>query len=160
MSTQFKLIISSALMLCSMAVSLLAASLAGDNKGWKERMMAEKIAFFTTELDLTPKEAEVFWPVYNQICNEKDATFKEIHKAFKELERCTEDNADDATINKALDNYLNALAKNDTIDKASVAKYTKVLPVDKVGKLFIAEEKFRRKQIHQLQSKQMPPQKP
>ena len=34
---------------------------------WKKRMMSEKVAFFTVELDLTPEEAQKFWPVYNQI---------------------------------------------------------------------------------------------
>ncbi|MBQ5517559.1 MAG: hypothetical protein IIT92_04060, partial [Bacteroidales bacterium] len=31
-------------------------------KDW-ERLQAEKIAFITQELDLTPEEAQVFWPV-------------------------------------------------------------------------------------------------
>ena len=31
-----------------------------------ERIQSEKIAFITQELDLSPEEAQVFWPVYNQ----------------------------------------------------------------------------------------------
>ena len=38
---------------------------------WHDKMMSEKIAFITTELELTPEEAQVFWPVYNQIAKEK-----------------------------------------------------------------------------------------
>ena len=34
---------------------------------WKERIMSEKIAFLTVEVGLTPEEAQVFWPVYNQV---------------------------------------------------------------------------------------------
>ena len=45
------------------------ASVADD---WKEKMMAEKIAFLTLEVGLTPEEAQAFWPVYNQISKEKN----------------------------------------------------------------------------------------
>ena len=30
-----------------------------------DEIMSQKIAFFTQELDLTPEEAQKFWPVYN-----------------------------------------------------------------------------------------------
>ena len=46
--------------------------------GWHDRMMSEKIAFITMELQLTPEEAQVFWPVYNQIAQEKKASQKAI----------------------------------------------------------------------------------
>ena len=38
----------------------------GDN-GWRERVRAEKVAFLTEEIDLTESEAQVFWPIYNEI---------------------------------------------------------------------------------------------
>ena len=44
--------------------------------GWQERMQSEKIAFFTAELNLSPEEAQVFWPVYNKLEAEK----KELNK--------------------------------------------------------------------------------
>ena len=31
-----------------------------------EKIKAEKISFFTSKLDLTPAEAQAFWPVYNE----------------------------------------------------------------------------------------------
>ena len=37
------------------------------DEGWKEKMMSEKIAFLTHELNITPIEAQTFWPVYNKI---------------------------------------------------------------------------------------------
>ena len=55
------------------AIALLAISTmhAQPKQGnWQEKMMSEKIAFITMELELTPEEAQVFWPVYNQIAKE------------------------------------------------------------------------------------------
>ena len=37
----------------------------GAMQGDGEKLTAYKIAFFTRNLDLTPAEAEKFWPVYN-----------------------------------------------------------------------------------------------
>ena len=46
---------------------------------WKEKIQSEKIAFLTLEIGLTPQEAQVFWPVYNEINEEKD---KAMYEAF------------------------------------------------------------------------------
>jgi hypothetical protein len=37
-----------------------------------EQFKSQKIAFITEKLNLTPKEAQAFWPVYNQYEIEKD----------------------------------------------------------------------------------------
>ena len=36
------------------------------------------------------------------------------------------------------------------VDNGSADRFMKVLPVEKVAKLYLAEEKFRRQQIHKL----------
>ena len=46
------------------------------NEDWKQKFMSEKIAFLTSEMQITPEEAQVFWPVYNQIWKEKDEVMK------------------------------------------------------------------------------------
>ena len=56
------------------------------NEDWKQKFMSEKIAFLTSEMQITPEEAQVFWPVYNQIWKEKDEVMKKIFKSFRELE--------------------------------------------------------------------------
>ena len=58
--------------IAALAVVLMTVpSFAQDGKGkrdesWKEKMRSEKIAFLTNEISLTPEEAQLFWPVYNQ----------------------------------------------------------------------------------------------
>lgn len=117
-------------------------------RDWHEKMKSEKIAFITTELELTPEEAQVFWPVYNQIAEEARKSNKTAAEAFKALTDALEDKAaTDDQINKLLDEYLAAkLAKKDS-EKSEVEKYRKVLPAKKVAKLYTAEEKFRRHHI-------------
>ena len=52
---------------------------------WQERVMAEKIAYITTALELTPEEAQVFWPVYNQIEAGKKDLQKAVRDSYKAL---------------------------------------------------------------------------
>ena len=49
-----------------------------------------------------------------------------------------------------LDKYLEAQKNVNEIENGIAAKYKAVLPVDKVVKLYVAEEKFRRQQIRKL----------
>ena len=37
-----------------------------------ERFKALKVAFITEKLDLSPKEAQGFWPIYNKYSNDSD----------------------------------------------------------------------------------------
>ena len=50
----------------------------GENK---EKLKAHKIAFITDRLQLTPAEAEKFWPVYN----EHEAAMETMHKVSGKL---------------------------------------------------------------------------
>lgn len=120
---------------------------------WKEKLMSEKIAFFTIELDITPEEAQVFWPEYNRIEKEIDKARHEIMKARKELSEAVESEKSAKEISAKLDKFLAAKINLDKLDNSTAEAYKKVLPVEKVAKLYVAEEKFRRQYIHKLHNK-------
>lgn len=116
---------------------------------WKEKLQSEKIAFLTMEMDITPEEAQAFWPVYNQIEKEKDAALHEVINAHKALAAAVQSNNTSQT-EACLDNYLKAQDKFREIESKAGEEYRKTLPVEKVAKLYIAEEKFRRQHIRRL----------
>ena len=109
---------------------------------WKEKMQSEKIAFLTTEIGLTPEEAQAFWPVYNQVEKDKDEAMHNVIKAYKELCKAIEDGSKD--VSALLDKYIAAQAKMNEVENGVAAKYKAVLPVEKVAKLYVSEERFRR----------------
>ena len=120
-------------------------------EGWQDKMKSEKIGFITVELNLTPEEAQVFWPVYNEIANKKAELQKQVRESYKALLKALhEEDATDQEINKLLDNYLAAKQAVQEACKGDVAKYRKVLTAKKVAKLYVAEEKFRRQHIRNL----------
>ena len=59
-------------------------------------------------------------------------------------------------MNKLLQEYMAASKKLDAIEEGAVERYKKVLPVKKVAKLILAEEKFRHQQIGRLGQGGMP----
>lgn len=120
---------------------------------WKEKIMREKIAFFSTEMDLTPEEAQNFWPVYNSFCDKEDEAHRRIMKTFKELNEAIESGKSSKEISACLDRYLKAREAKRDINTSASEKYLKVLPAEKVAKLYVAEEKFRRSQIQRLHHK-------
>ena len=131
-------------------------SLGAQNKpeeGWKEKMMSEKIGFITMELNITPEEAQAFWPVYNKVDKDRDEARHELMKAHKAMTEAIEAGKPTKEISAALENYLSAKVRLDEIDNGSAQKFKNVLPIEKVAKLYVAEEKFRRQYIHKLHHK-------
>lgn len=139
------------------AVSLLAmATLAaaqrpqGANNRWMERMRSERIAFLTAETGMTPAEAEKFWPLYNEAEKTRMDAFGKSMQAYGALEKAVDDGKPAKEIEQLLNTYLNAQKAAQDVDSNYAKKYLKVLPAEKVAKLFVAEEKFRRNQIGRL----------
>ena len=112
--------------------------------------MSEKVAFFTVELDLTPEEAQKFWPIYNQVDKEKDETTAAVFKAYIELEKALEAKKPEKEISNLLDQYVEAMEKQSEVNVKADEKFRKVLPVEKVARLYIGEETFRRQYIRRL----------
>jgi len=116
----------------------------------RKQIEAQKIAFITTELNLTPEEAQVFWPVYNQAQGEQ----KELRKKQREMRESkvkegepekTTDTMSDSELNAMMDQMLAHEQAELDIKKKYHKKYKEILPVKKVAKLYQTERKFKRK---------------
>lgn len=113
---------------------------------WRERVRAEQIAFITSELDLSETEAQAFWPVYNEVQKQRREAFRASGEAYMNLQK----GIDEKEVATLLEKYLAAKKAGEKIEADAVENYKKVLPVNKVAKLLLAEEKFRQNQIQRL----------
>lgn len=129
----------------------LAAQPAGqappDHKNNKEQLESARIAFFTTRMELTPEEAGKFWPVYNQYQKAMHDVRKASREEFHALRKLEENGTSEVEIKKALMDYLDNCKKDDEIQRLYLDEFLKILPADKVMKMYIAEEDFRIKMI-------------
>ena len=122
----------------------------GDKKWGKpdfDKIKAEKVAFITSEVGLTSKEAEAFWPIYNKIEEEQNALVKAEREAYKALNDAIASGSDTKA---ALDAYLKAKEANVNLQIRGAKDYGKVLSAEKVAKFYTCEEKFLRSQLGKL----------
>ena len=120
------------------------------NEEWREKMMNAKIAFLTSEIGLSTQEAQAFWPIYNEVNMEKDKSMRSAIRSYRALENAVNEGKTGKEIEKLLNEYLDAQNKQRAVDSSAAEKFRKVLSVEKLAKLYIAEEKFRRQQIQRL----------
>jgi Spy/CpxP family protein refolding chaperone len=123
-------------------------------KDKKEQIRAMKVAFFTTELDLTSSEAEKFWPLYNTF---DDKQFELRHQKMKSyFKRMQGDNLDKIS-EKDATALLDQIQDNEddlySLRKKFMQNLKEVLPPIKILKLKKAEENFNRKLLQQYRDK-------
>jgi hypothetical protein len=105
-------------------------------------LRAQKIAFITQRIDLTTDEAQVFWPIYNELAKKKE----ELNKRRKEIAfelKNNRDTYDDAQKEKLADEFVGLKLKDANLDIEYLEKFKKVLSIDKVLKLYQAELAFK-----------------
>ncbi len=149
----------------TLAVCLFSAALLfaqpqkSDESGRKkeyDRIQAEKIAFITSELDLTPEEAQVFWPVYNQCWKEAMESHMKMMKAFAEFRGKKAEALSEKELETKVEEYIAASNKANSVLSEWYPKFKKVLPIRKVAKLYQAEEAFQQKMINNLRKHSQP----
>ncbi|MDI5888141.1 MAG: sensor of ECF-type sigma factor [Flavobacterium sp.] len=120
----------------------------------KEQIKALKVAFFTTELDLTTNEAERFWPIYNTF---DDKQFELRHQKMKTYMRRMNDGSLDKITEKEANTFLAQIEDTEEelflLRKKFMQNVRTILPAVKIVKLKKAEEDFNRKLLQQYRNK-------
>ena len=100
-----------------------------------DHMISNKIAFFTQELDLTPKEAVQYWAVYNQCWDSLMVQGYKVRKALKSLKEAMDNTQKkgDTQIKELMDTYFEACDKEMEAKKTMFKELCKVVPVDKLS---------------------------
>jgi len=102
-----------------------------------EEIRSMKVAFMTSAMGLTTHESQVFWPVYNKYWGEKG----KIAKARRELVRKIEkEPATDSQLNE----LIRLLRAEIDVWERYIPEFKSVLPVDKVAKIYTAEDGFKK----------------
>jgi hypothetical protein len=129
-------------------------NLQGDQR---KNIEAQRVAFITKEVNLTPDEAKVFWPVYN----EYESKRHELRKSLKnsdDFHKVDFEKLSEKEANQMLDNQLVEAQKYLDLRKEYHAKFKAVLPAVKVLKLYDAEREFQKMLIDKLRQHNKPAQ--
>ena len=113
-----------------------------------EKIRALKVAFFTKELDLSEKEAQKFWPVYNKHTKIYDDLrnneWASVKSRMDEIQALCDDDAD-----KLLKDYQDYQTKRLAIRLDYIQDLEKVISAKKIMLLRKAEYEFNKNLLKQ-----------
>ena len=121
---------------------------------WKE-FEAQKVAFFTKELDLTPEEATLFWRQYNEMQKKTELIEQGSRNDYQELKE-----SQNGAEKQYMEAVLKMLGEDERIQKVKKEYYQKMLealPASKIWKLNEAERKFRHQLFEKLRKESCRP---
>lgn len=119
----------------------------------KEQVKSMKIAFITSELNLTPDEATKFWPLFNAFEDKQRELKQERIKNY--MDRIDSDKLTEKEASTLLTQMENTEDELFQLRKKFVANLKGVLPAVKILKLKKAEEEFSKKLLQQYRDKKM-----
>jgi polysaccharide pyruvyl transferase WcaK-like protein len=115
----------------------------------REKVDALKVGFITKKLDLSSEEAQKFWPVYNKFQDDLEknrSSLKTLHlDHYGKIDQLTQ-----AESEKVLQEMHQIRSKEVEISQQYTAEFKKILPIQKVVKLHVAEHEFKRELLRQL----------
>ncbi len=112
--------------------------------GGAKQLQAQRIAFITQQMNLTPEEAQQFWPIYNQYTE----NLKQIRQNYKLTK--VDDTATDDEIEKFVLAGFDKDQKEVELKKDYYFKLKKIISIRKIRKMYQAEIEFRQEVIQQL----------
>ena len=121
-------------------------------KMMQERIKAQRVALFTERLDLTPAEAEKFWPIYNAYDDKVTALKREEReKIIHRVRKTGIDNLSDSDANAMIDTMLDNASQELELRRDLIDDLRDVIPPKKIILLIKAEEDFKQRLIKILQ---------
>jgi len=116
-----------------------------------EKVRSQKIAFLTQKMNLSPDEAQIFWPVYNEFSALKKELNKKKRDVMVELKQKW-DTATDAQKEAVADQMIAFRMEEAKLDQSYHAQFKDLLPIDKVLKLYQAELQFKNYLMKQIRN--------
>ena len=111
----------------------------------KNKLEAQRVAFITQRLNLTPEEAQQFWPIFNQY-TEKLQQIRTSAKPEK-----TVDDMSEADAEKVILGEFDKDARELDLKKEYYQKLKKAISVKKIARLYKAERDFRSFLLEKIQ---------
>ena len=123
-------------------------SLSAQEKQDWEKIKSLKVAFITEKLNLTPKEAQSFWPIYNEHQAEKEGFYREdrfeIGSEIKKLDALSDTQAEELLVR-----MQSLEGEKYKAEKSYIEKVSKTISAKKTILLMRSEEDFKRQLLKQ-----------
>jgi Spy/CpxP family protein refolding chaperone len=125
----------------------------------RKELRAQKAAYITSRISLSPEEAQQFWPVYNKFDEETDALRRELGDMDREL-RTKGDAMTDAEANALLEKELANRQKEVDLMRKFQADARKLIGPKRLVELGRAERDFHREVVRRFRERHEGPDGP
>jgi Spy/CpxP family protein refolding chaperone len=116
-----------------------------------ERIKSQKVAFITERLDLSSKEAQKFWPIYNafekKVTKIRQNDLREVRQAMQK------GNLSDSEAQQVLDRFMTIEQQLFEAKKQLIKDLKNVIPPQKIIQLKATEDAFNKKLMKILQQR-------
>ncbi len=117
-----------------------------------KKIEAAKIALITERLNLSPEQAEKFWPVYREYSNRN----KEIRKEFEQARRTFDPNSATEEENKRMLEMANAIKQQQLdLEQEYSQRILNVITSRQLNNLRKAESDFKEMLLRRIKAQQM-----
>jgi len=106
---------------------------------------------FTARLELTPEEAQQFWPIYNEFDDKQDVIRKEMRELFRGQDEEAELNETEAA--QVLDKGLQLRQREIDLERGYLEKFKKAIGARKTMLLRKAEHDFNREVLRKFRDR-------
>lgn len=116
----------------------------------QKKMEAQKAAYLTREMELTPEESKTFWPVYNKYRDEVDNLAKRRDQA---LGLNTQDSQREITrdeLERQMKTKFEMERARIDLDEKYYGEFKSILPPDKLLRFYEADVQFKRDLLQKL----------
>lgn len=118
-----------------------------NNKRIQEKVEARRVAFISNKLNLTPTEAQIFWPLFNEY-QDKIKALNQTYGGMTDLALLS-----DAEVASFIDKHLEKEEQYLKLKKAYFNNLKKVLPIRKVAMLPRVEKRFKEWIVEQIKER-------
>lgn len=116
-----------------------------------DKIQAQKVAFLTERMNLNTKEAQVFWPIYNEFQDKKDKIIAQ-RRSTREYFKLNAATLSDKEANDILNKFVTIEQQDVNLFVEYNEKFKQVIPAKKVMQLYIAENQFKAWLISKLRN--------
>lgn len=121
----------------------------------KEQYEAQKVAFISKKVNFTVKEAQLFWPHYNELQQKRAELQKSKRKILQKI-MLEKDEISDTELEKLSDELIQLRLKAVQAETTYHEKFKRVLPIKKVLRYYQSEEQFKTYFVRQIRNNNRP----
>lgn len=131
-------------------ISFAAHLVMGQGNEAREQIEAARIALITDRLELTPEQAEKFWPIYNEYSEQRKELARELQQMRKGIDReeMTEEQGQ-----QLMERTMNIRERQLQLEKQYARRMNSVITAQQLLSLRQAEEDFRKMILRRLEER-------